>query len=185
MEDCGRLRRTKRKGRDRAGTGRDGYRNGITLYRQFGKTLATLQRHLPNLWQSQELRWQEPAILLQHLPQPGGRFVYRGMECCTGYGYGTGKTDRTRTEKCGRCGKRFRALATVTSVSTSMLRGRCKVARDFPFSLRERDFWAENSDWKPKKRDWKSKKTFLIIHSKDTYLLGKQYVSFDQTIRIF
>ena len=36
-----------------------------------------------------------------------------------------------------------------------------------------------------KKRDWESKKTFLIIHSKDTYLLGKQYVSFDQTIRMF
>ena len=53
----------------------------------------------------------------------------------------TGRAKRTGPgrEKRGRCDKGFRALATVTSVSTSMLRGRCKVARDFPFFLRERD----------------------------------------------
>ena len=69
-------------------------------------------------------------------------------------GMETGRAKRTGPgrEKRGRCGKRFRALATVTSVNVSMLRGRCKVTRDFPFSLRERDFRAKNSDWKPKKR---------------------------------
>ena len=30
----------------------------------------------------------------------------------------------------------------------------------------------------------KAIKTFLIIYSKDTYLLDKQYVSFNQTIRM-
>ena len=51
-----------------------------------------------------------------------------------------GKRAGPGRKKRGRCGKRFRALATVTPVSTSMLRGRCKVARDFPFSLREKVF---------------------------------------------
>ena len=91
VADCEKLWRTKRNGHDRAGTGRDSYRNGITLYRRFGKTLATLQRHILTRWRSQELRWQEHAFLLQHLPQPGGRFDGRGMECCIGHGNGTGK----------------------------------------------------------------------------------------------
>ena len=62
----------------------------------------------------------------------------------------TGRAKRTGPgrEKRGRCDKGFRALATVTSVSTSMLRGRCKVARDFPFSLRERDCRTGKTDWK-------------------------------------
>ena len=64
-------------------------------------------------------------------------------------GMETGREKRTGPgrEKRGRCGKRFRALATVTSVNISMLRGRCKVARDFPFSLRERDCRTKSSDW--------------------------------------
>ena len=57
---------------------------------------------------------------------------------------GRGKRTGPGRKKRGRCGKRFRALATVTSVTDSMLRSRCKVARDFPFSLRGRGFRTKN-----------------------------------------
>ena len=42
----------------------------------------------------------------------------------------------------------------------------------------------ERKGFLSRKLGLEAEKTFLIIHSKDTYLLGKQYVSFDQTIRM-
>ena len=42
----------------------------------------------------------------------------------------------------------------------------------------------ERKGFSSQKLGLEAEKTFLIIRSKDTYLLGKQYVSFDQTIRM-
>ena len=56
--------------------------------------------------------------------------------------------------------------------------------KGFPVFPERKGGAEQKTDWKSGKTWLETGKTFLIIHSKDTYLLGKQYVSFDQTIRM-
>ena len=158
---------------------------GFILYRQFGKTLATLQRYILTRWRSKELRWQEPAILLQHLPQPGGRFVYRGMECCIGHGSGTGKTDRGRAGKAwqmwqeisGSCHRNISELQHVT--------GPLQGGKGFPVFFERKGFLSRKLGLEVWKNGLNVGKNMIGNRKNVPNRSFKRYVSFRQTIRIF
>ena len=157
----------------------------LILYRQFGKTLATLQRYILTRWRSKELRWQEPAILLQHLPQPGGRFDDRGMECCTGYGNRTGKTDRTSTGKVWQMWQEISGTCHRNISERQYITGPLQGGKGFPVFPERKGFLSRKLELEVWKNGLNVGKNMIGNQKNVPNRSFKRYVSFRQTIRIF
>ena len=125
------------------------------------------------------------CIPLATLATTRGRFDDRGMECCTGYGSGTGKTGRTST------GKMWQMWQEISGSCHRNISDRQHVTRPlqggkgFPVFPERKGFLSRKLGLEVRKNGLNVGKNMIGNQKNVPNRSFKRYVSFRQTIRIF